>query len=75
MLRSSTTQKQYEIFKRNEIMPGFSLEHSNLEPSSVIKTMMKIIKTKSNDSMDMETRIEFFKIADAVVRMVEEIRE
>ena len=50
-------------------------EHAQLEPASIIKTMIKIIKTKSEDSMDMKTRMQFDKIADAVVRMVEEIKE
>jgi hypothetical protein len=75
MLRTSITQKQYEVSKTNDLMPRFSLEHYSLEPSSIIKTMMKIIKTKSKDSMDVETRVQFSKIADAVVRMAEEIRE
>jgi transcriptional regulatory protein LevR len=75
MLRTSITQKQCEASKRNDLMSRFSLEHSSLEPSSIIKTMMKIIKTKSKDSMDMDTQVQFSKIADAVVRMVEEIRE
>ncbi len=75
MLRTSITQKQCEISKKNELMPRFPLEHSSLEPSSIIKTMIKIIKTKSKDSMDVETRVQFSKIADAVIRMAEEIRE
>jgi hypothetical protein len=75
MLRTSITQKQCEVSKRNELMPRFLLEHSSLEISSIIKTMMKIIKIKSKDIMDVETQVQFSKIADAVVRMAEEIRE
>ena len=73
MLRTSMAQKQYEVSKRNESMHRLSLEHSDLEPSSIIKTMMKVIKTRSKNSMDPETRAQFSKIADAVVRMAEEI--
>ena len=62
MLRTGITQKQYQISK-----------NSSIEPTSVIKTMIKIIKSKSKDSMDAETRVQFSKIADAVLRMVEEI--
>lgn len=68
-------QKQYMYSERSEIMSRFSLAHSGLEPSYVIKTMMNIIKTKYKDSMDVKTQIQFSKIADAIVRMVEEIRE
>jgi len=50
-------------------------EHAQLEPASIIKTMIKIIKTKSKESMDEETHTQFSKIADAVLRMTEEIRE
>lgn len=75
MLRTSITQKQCEVSQRNDLMVGFALECARLEPSSIIKTMMKIIKIKSKDSMDVETRVQFSKIADAVVRMAEEIRE
>lgn len=73
MLRTSMAQKQYEVSKRNESMHRLSLEHSDLEPLSIIKTMMKVIKTRSKNSMDPETRAQFSKIADAVVRMAEEI--
>ena len=75
MLRTSITQNQYKVSERNELMSRFLLEHANLEPSSIIKTMMKIIKTKSKDSMDTETRVQFSKIVDAIVRMADEIRE
>ncbi|HEV2193498.1 MAG TPA: hypothetical protein VGR54_07780 [Nitrosopumilaceae archaeon] len=75
MSRTSITQKQCEASQRNDLMSGFPLEHSSLEPSSIIKTMMKIIKTRSKDSMDVETRVQFSKIADAVVRMADDIRE
>jgi hypothetical protein len=54
---------------------GYLLEQTILEPTSIIKTMVKIIKIKSKDSMDEETRTEFSKIADAVIRMADEIRE
>ena len=73
MLRTSMAQKQYEVSKRNESMHRLSREHSDLEPLSIIKTMMKVIKTRSKNSMDPETRAQFSKIADAVVRMAEEI--
>ena len=73
MLRTSMTQKQYGVSKRNESVCGLSLEHSNLGPSSIIKTMMKIIKTSSKNTMDPETQAQFSKIADAVIRMAEEI--
>ena len=73
MLRTSMAQKQYEVSKRNEIMYGLLSEHSDLEPSSIIKTMMKIIKTRSKNSMDSETQAQFSKIADAIVRMADEI--
>ncbi|MBI1829187.1 MAG: hypothetical protein HY222_07305 [Thaumarchaeota archaeon] len=75
MLRTTITQKQLGVSQRNESISGFSLEQTRFEPSYIIKTMMKIIKTKSKDSMDVETRMQFSKIADAVVRMAEEIRE
>ncbi len=54
---------------------GYLLDQTILEPSSIIKTMVRIIKIKSKDSMDEETRAEFSKIADAVIRMADEIRE
>ncbi len=54
---------------------GYLLEQTILEPSSIIKTMVKIIEIKSKDSMDKETRTEFSKITDAVIRMADEIRE
>jgi hypothetical protein len=75
MSRTSMTQKQYDVSQRNDLMKRFSLENSSLEPSSIIKIMMKIIRTKSKDSMNMETQVQFSKIADAVIRMVEEVRE
>jgi len=75
MLRTTTTQKQCEVSQRNDLMRGFPLENSSLEPSSIIETMMKAIKTKYKDSMDVETQVQFSKIADAVIRMAEEIRE
>ena len=75
MLRINTAQKQCEVSQRNDLMRGFSLENSSLEPTSIIKTMMKIIRTKSKDSMDVETQVQFSKITDAVIRMAEEVRE
>ncbi len=75
MLRTTTAQKQCEVSQRNDLMKGFSLENSSLEPLSIIKTMMKIIRTKSIGSMNMETQVQFSKIADAVIRMAEEVRE
>lgn len=75
MLRTSMTQKQCEVTKSDIPMASYSLEHSNVEPLSIIKTMMKVMKAKSKNSMDVETRMQFSRFADAVVRMVEEIRE
>ena len=67
-------QKQYAFPTRNDLMSRFSLEAHSLEPYFVIKTMMNILKTKSKDSMDIETQMQFSKIADAVVQMAKEIR-
>ncbi len=75
MQRPNITQKQYEVPQRNKLVTEVSTGYAGLEPSSIIKTMMKIIKMSSNDSMDKETREQFSKITDAVVRMAEEIRE
>jgi len=75
MLRTTTTQKQCKGSQRNDLMRGFSLENSSVEPLSIIKTMMKVIRTKSMGSMNMETRVQFSKITDAVIRMAEEVRE
>jgi hypothetical protein len=75
MLRTSITQKQYEVSQRNVLTYGFSREYAILEPSFVIKTMIKIIKIKTKENMDVETRMQFLKITDAIVRMVEDIRE
>ncbi len=75
MLRPNITQKQYEILQRNKLVTEVSHSEARIEPSSVIKTMIKIIKMNSKDSMDKETHEQFSKITDAVVRMVEEIRE
>ena len=75
MQRPNITQKQYEIPQRNELVTKVSTGYTGLEPSSIIKTMMKIIKTSFKDSMDKETREQFSKITDAVVRLAEEIKE
>jgi hypothetical protein len=75
MLRTSITQNQYKVSRRNDLTSILSLEHTPLEPLSVIKTMIKIIKIKSIETMDTETQVQFSKIADAIVRMSEEIRE
>ena len=75
MLRTNITQEQCALSKRNELVSRFSREQSSLMPLSIIKIMMKIMKTKSNDNMDVETQIQFSKIADAIIRMAEEIRE
>jgi hypothetical protein len=75
MLRITPTQKQYEITQRNKQLVDFSLEDINCDPASAIKTMLRIIKIQSRDSMDEETRVQFSKITNAVVRMVEEIKE
>ena len=74
MSRTGMTQKQYPVSKRNEMMYGFSLEQSRLTTPHIIKTMMGRIQTESKNSMDMETRMQFSRFADAVVRMAEEIR-
>ena len=75
MLRTNTTQKQREVYQRNVLTSKFSHEHIVLEPSFVFKTMIKIIKIKTKETMDVETRMHFLKIADAVVRMIEDISE
>ncbi|TLX83405.1 MAG: hypothetical protein E6L00_01015 [Thaumarchaeota archaeon] len=75
MQRPNITQKQYEIPQRNRLVTEVSIGFAGLEPSSIIKTMIKIIKMSSKDSMDKETRKQFSKITDAVIRMAEEIRE
>jgi|GEM_PF-2621246 len=75
MLRTSVTQKQYEVSQRNVLTTTFSREHTALEPSSVIKTMIKIIKIKTKENMGLETRIQFLRITDSIVRMVEDISE
>ena len=75
MQRPNITQKQYEIPQRNRLVTEVSIGFAGLEPSSIIKTMIKIIKMSSKDSMDKETREQFSKITDAVIRMTEEIRE
>ena len=74
MSRISMTQKQYPISKRSDLTYGFSLEQSSLTTPHIIKTMMGIIQTESKDSMDVKTQLQFSRIADAVVRMAEEIR-
>ena len=75
MQRPNMTQKQYEIPQRDKLVTKVSTGYTGLEPSSIIKTMMKIIKMSFKDSMDKETREQFSKITDAVVRIAEEIRE
>jgi len=75
MQRPNITQKQHELPQRNKLVTNVSIGCAGLEPSSIIKTMMKIIKMNSKDNMDKETREQFYKITDAVVRMAEEIRE
>ena len=75
MLRTNTTQKQCELAQRNKQLLGFPLEDASFDPSSAIKTMLKIIKINSKDSMDEETKVQFSKITDAVVQMVEEIKK
>ncbi len=75
MLRINTTQKQCELPQKSNQLSGFSLEESSFDTVHVIKTMLKIIKIKSGDNMDEETKAQFSKITDAVVQMVEEARE
>jgi len=75
MQRPNMTQKQYEIPQRDKLVTKVSTGYTGLEPSSIIKTMMKIIKMSFKDSMDKETREQFSKITDAVIRIAEEIRE
>jgi len=75
MIRTSITQKQYKVSQRNGLVTTFSREPASLEPSSIIKSMIKIIKTESKEDMDVKTHVQFSKIADAIVRMVEETSE
>jgi hypothetical protein len=75
MSRTYITQKQCEVSQRNDLMPGSSLENTRLEPPSIIKAMMKIIKIRSENYMDKETNVQFSKMVDAVIQMTEEIRE
>ena len=75
MLRTHLTQKQYEVPQRNVLTTTFSSEHTVLEPSSIIKTMIKIIKIKTKENMGLETRMQFLWITDSILRMVEDIRE
>ena len=75
MQRPNITQKQYEIPQRNKLVTKGSTGYTGLEPLSIIKTMMKIIKMNFKDSMDKETREQFSKITETVVRIAEEIRE
>ena len=72
MLRTTITEKQYELPQKNDLTSGFSLEH--VDPLSIIMTMIKIIKTKYKDRMDENTHVQFLKIADSVIRMTEEIK-
>ena len=73
MLGTNTGQKQCTVYQKNDPAPGFALKHTRLEVPYIIKTMMKVIKTKSKDSMDAETGAQFSNFADAVIRMAEEI--
>ena len=75
MLRTRLTQKQYEVPHRSVLTTTFSREHTVLEPSSIIKTMIKIIKIKTKENMGLETRMQFLWITDSILRMVEDIRE
>lgn len=72
MSRTSVTQKQYSTH-RNKMMSEFFIEHAKLDPSFIIKTMLRIIKIKSKDSMNEATQTQFSKIVDSVIQMVEEI--
>ena len=72
MLSTNTEQKQYGV-NRNKMMTEFSMAHTKLGPSAIIKTMLKIIKIKSNDTMNEEARTQFSKMVDAAIRMAEEI--
>jgi len=75
MSRTSITQKQHEVYQKNVLTSEFLDEPIVLEPSFVFKTMIKIIKIKTKETMDVETRMHFLKIADTVVRMIEDISE
>ena len=75
MSRANIKQKQYEVYQRNVLTSKFLDGPIVLEPSFVFKTMIKIIKIKTKETMDVETRMHFLKIADAVVRMIEDISE
>ena len=75
MSRANITQKQCGLHLGNKQLSGFSLEETNFDPTSIIITMLKIIKTNSSNSMDEATKTQFSKIADAVIRITEEIKE
>ena len=75
MLRITIAQEQYKVSQSNHSVSEFLQERARIEPSSIIKTMIKMIKTRSKESMDEETRTQFLKITDSILRMTEEIRE
>jgi len=75
MQRSNITQKQYDMPQPNKLITEVPVGCAGLEPASLIKTMMKIIKMSFKDSMDKETHKQFTNITDAIVRMAEDIRE
>jgi len=74
MLTPNMGQEQYEITYSNNLHRSSS-ELVREEPLFIVKTMMKIIKSKTHYSMDEQTRVQFSKITDAIVQMVDEIRE
>lgn len=75
MLRTNIAQNQLASTKRNKMMSMVVPEFNRSETSFIVKEMIKIIKIKSKDTMDDETRVQFSKITDSIVRMVEEIIE
>lgn len=75
MLRTSIEQNQFESSKGNKMSTIVLSEHNRSETSFIVKEMIKMIKIKSKNTMDDETRIHFSKITDSIVRMAEEIRQ
>ena len=75
MARTNITQKQCEVHQRDRLVSMVSLECTRLELSYIVKTMIRIIKIKTKDSMNKETREQFSNITDAVVQMVDEIKK
>ena len=75
MTRTNITQKQCEVHQRDMPVSMVSLECTGLELSFIVKTMIRIIKIKTRDRMNKETREQFSKITDAVIQMVDAIKK